>query len=398
MPAPTTAPTSLHSKSVERKQNGNQPATRRHRGGARLNLALQGGGAHGAFTWGVLDRLLEDEDIEFGRISGTSAGALNGAALASGFAQGGRAGARKNLEKLWSQVAQVGVLMSMLLVPLKKPGLGIWDDAMPLLSPYQTNPLSLEPLRSVLASVVDETALRSSRAPPLYVNAVNVNTGLSRVFGPAEVSMATLLASACAPLMFPAVEIDNESYWDGSYAGNPMLWPLYEGDEDTDILMVELTPLVRLGTPRTAKNILNRINEIASINGVVAEMRALELVNQARLAAGEPRVRMHVLSLPDNLSDGELEPSTKRTVGPLLFDLLRRKGYGACSKWLAADRGALGIRSTVDIASRYLAPYRHGKDMQAASAPPPALRRTTLKSSPATTIATKASRQKMALS
>jgi len=356
LPALSVRSASLPSRSPAIEQKRKQRASSQHRGRACLNLALQGGGAHGAFTWGVLDRLLEDEDIEFKRISGTSAGALNGAALASGLAVGGRAGARKNLEKLWSQVAQVGALMSMLLVPLKKPGLGIWDDAMPLLSPYQTNPLSLEPLRSVLASVVDEKALQSGAAPRLYVNAVNVSTGLSRVFGPGEVSIAALLASACAPLMFPAVEIDGESYWDGSYAGNPMLWPLYEGELDTDILMVELTPLVRPETPTTAKNILNRINEIASVNGLAAEMRELELVNAASFADSGPCVRMHVLSLPDGLADGEFEPSTKRTVGPLLFETLRRKGYGACNEWLAAHRGSLGIQSTVNIASRYLAP------------------------------------------
>ncbi len=330
----------------------------------RLNLALQGGGAHGAFTWGVLDRLLEEEDIEFDRISGTSAGALNGAAFASGFAEGGRDGARKNLEKLWSQVARMGVLMSMLLVPLKKPGLGVWDDAMPLLSPYQTNPLSLEPLRAVLASVVNEEAIRSGKGPQLFVNAVNVNTGLSRVFEPPEISISALLASACAPLMFPAVEIEGASYWDGSYAGNPMLWPLYQRTSDTDILMVELTPLVRPETPKTAKNILNRINEVASINGLVAELRALHLVNQASLSAGAPGVRMHVLSLPDRLSGNEFEPSTKRTVGPLLFETLRGRGYRECSSWLAENRAGLGVRSTVDIESRYLAPYRQGSREQ----------------------------------
>jgi NTE family protein len=140
-----------------------------------------------------------------------------------------------------------------------------------------------------------------------------------------------------------------------------MLWPLYEGVPDTDILMVELTPLVRTETPRTAKNILNRINEIASINGVVAEMRQIQLINVAGAAAGGPHVRMHVLSLPDSVAEGEFEPSTKRTVGPMLFDTLRRRGYGACSEWLAANRGAFGRRSTVDIASRYLTPYRQGK-------------------------------------
>ena len=321
----------------------------------RLNLALQGGGAHGAFTWGVLDRLLEEEDIDIGRISGTSAGALNGAALATGLATGGRKAAKENLSRLWQHVTQAGALMSLLHVPLKKPGLGVWDDAMPLLSPYQTNPLSLGPLRYILESVVDLDALKGPNAPPLFVNAVNVNTGSTRVFGPSDMSIAALLASACAPMMFQAVEIDGESYWDGSYACNPVLLPLYEGASDADILMVELTPLHRSETPMTAKNILNRINEIASINGLVAQMRALDLVNRN---ARRPAVRMHVVSLPDKIRYEEVEPSTKRTVSPMLFESLRRKGYDICSGWLTENRAALGRRATVDIGVRYLAPYR----------------------------------------
>lgn len=324
----------------------------------RLNLALQGGGAHGAFTWGVLDRLLDEDDIDLGSISGTSAGALNGAALATGLSTGGREGGKKNLAALWREVVKAGAFMSLLHVPLKKPGMGVWDDAMPLLSPYQTNPLSLEPLRYALSSVVDVAVLKSPEAHPLYVNAVNVNTGRSRVFGPDEMSIDALLASACAPLMFRAVQIEGESYWDGSYAGNPMLWPLYESTADVDIFMVELTPQKRAETPTTAKNILNRINEIASINGLVSEMRALDLVNRS---AGKESVRVHVLSLPETDVEGQVEPSTKRTVGAMLFESLRRRGYGACSDWLVANRDALGRRSTVDIAGRYLAPYRQGK-------------------------------------
>jgi NTE family protein len=322
-----------------------------------LNLALQGGGAHGAFTWGVLDRLLEEDDIDIGRISGTSAGALNGAALATGYAQDGRAGAKANLALLWRKVSEAGAPMTFLLLPLRKPGMGIWDDAVPLLSPYQTNPLALEPLRYILNSVTDIEAMRHPDAPQLFVNAVHVQSGISRVFGPADMSIDAILASACAPLMFQAARIDGESYWDGSYAGNPMLWPLYDGAPDTDILMVELTPLRRPETPTTAKNILNRINEIASINGLVSEMRALDLVNRS---AARESIRMHVLSLPDTGSDLEIEPSIKRTVGPALFETLRRIGYGACEQWLAEHRGKLGDVSSVDIAARYLTPYSPG--------------------------------------
>lgn len=314
----------------------------------------QGGGAHGAFAWGVLDCLLDQPDIDIGRVSGTSAGALNGAALVTGLVRAGRQGAKDNLALLWQRVAAIGAPLTFLLLPLRKPGMGIWEDALPLLSPYQTNPVALEPLRHVLAAVVGLEALRTPCGTPLFVNAVNVHSGFSRVFGPHDMSLDALVASACAPLMCQAAQINGEFYWDGSYAGNPMLWPLYREALDTDILMVELTPLHRPETPTTAKNILNRINEIASINGLVSELRALDSVNRH---VAQADIRMHVLSLPEAGTEVEIEPSVKRTVGPTLFESLRRTGYGACVTWLEQNRGELGHRATVDIERRYLAPY-----------------------------------------
>lgn len=321
-----------------------------------LHLALQGGGTQGAFTWGVLDRLLEDETLTIGRISGTSAGALNGAALATGWARGGRAGARQHLAALWQLVAAAGSLLTWLLLPLRKPGMGLWDDAMPILSPYQVNPLAMAPLRGILGAVADEDALRApGTGPSLYVNAVHVQSGHSRVFGPQELSIDAVLASACAPLSYQAVTIDGEAYWDGSYAGNPMLWPLYEDNLDCDVLLVELTPLTRPETPMSAKNILNRINEIASINGLVAELRALDSINRNVAAAD---IRLHLLSMPDRPAALlENEPSIKRTVGGVLFELLRRDGYSACDAWLAEHRQQLGRAASVDLHARYLAPY-----------------------------------------
>lgn len=320
-----------------------------------VNLALQGGGAHGAFTWGVLDCLLDQDDIDIGRVSGTSAGALNGAALVSGLRRGGRAAAKQNLALLWQRVAQAGAPMTMLMLPLRKPGLGIWDDAMPLLSPYQTNPFALEPMRYIVSQVADLEALQSEGVNELFVNAVNVHSGHTRVFGPADISIDAILASACAPLVFQAAQIEGESYWDGSYGANPSLWPLYESSLDVDLLMVELAPLHRPETPTTAKNILNRINEIASNNGLVSELRALCLVNRT---VPDADIRMHVISLPDSSSELEIEPSIKRTVGPVLFESLRRNGYEACQSWLKAHAAALGVRSSVDINKRYLNPVR----------------------------------------
>lgn len=319
-----------------------------------LNLALQGGGAHGAFTWGALDCLLDQHDLEIGRVSGTSAGALNAAALVTGLAKGGRAAAKDNLAMLWQKIVEAGTPLTFLLLPLRKPGMGIWDDAMPLLSPYQTNPMALEPLRYILNSVVDVDVIRASHGNPLFVNAVNVHTGYSRVFGPQDISVDAILASACAPLMFQAARIDGEAYWDGSYAGNPMLWPLYEQTFDTDIFMVELTPLYRPETPTTAKNILNRINEIASINGLLSELRALDLINRT---VPQADIRLHALSLQDAGTAAEIEPSIKRTVGPILFESLRRTGYSACASWLQANRNSLGVRSSLSLEDRYLSKY-----------------------------------------
>ncbi|KQP17797.1 patatin-like phospholipase family protein [Pseudorhodoferax sp. Leaf267] len=315
-----------------------------------LQLALQGGGAHGAFTWGVLDRLLDEEDIDIGQVSGTSAGALNGAALVSGLAAGGRPAARERLSRLWHAIAAVGTPMTWLMTPLRKPGMGLWDDAMPLLSPYQTNPMAMEPVRMLLAGVVDVDAINAPGPNALFVNAVNVNTGRCRVFGPGEHSLQTILASACAPLVFQAVVIDGQSYWDGGYAGNPSLWPLYRSSPKADILLVELTPLERAETPTTAKNILNRINEIASIQGLVAELQAIDAINRATAKAD---IRLHVVSLPEAGTALEIEPSIKRTVALELFYSLHQRGHAACEAWLATRQGK-ALPAAADIGARYL--------------------------------------------
>ncbi|RYX92187.1 MAG: patatin-like phospholipase family protein [Comamonadaceae bacterium] len=324
------------------------PSTQRK----RLNLALQGGGAHGAYTWGCLERLLDEPELEIGAISGTSAGALNGAALVSGFAKDGAEGAKKRLRQLWTGVAQAGAPLTFFMFPLRKPGMGIWDDVMPLTSPYQANPFGMSPLRTLLDAVIDVEALQQAKGPHLFVNAVNVRTACTRLFEPREMSVDALLASACAPLMFQGVEIDGEVYWDGSYASNPTLAPLYNGEPpDVDILMVELTPLNRSEVPTSAKNILNRINEIASINGLMAELQAIELANRNITGAD---IRFHVVSMPEEPGALMLEPSVKRTVGMEVFESLRESGYAACGRWLEVHGNSLGVRSSVDSRSKYL--------------------------------------------
>lgn len=319
----------------------------------RLHLGLQGGGAHGAFTWGVLDRLLDEDDLHFGRISGTSAGALNGAALVTGLRQGGRQGAKENLARLWTRAAEVGMLGTALLIPARKPSFGIWDDLHPVLPPALANPLGIEPLRYVVQSVVDIPLLRRETDHPLHVNAVNVRTGAMRVFGPAELSVDAILASACAPQLFSAIDVDGDIYWDGSYGANPAIRPLHAGQRDADLLLIELTPPVRSDTPWSAKNVLNRINEIASLTGLVRELQGLHADQQA-----SPGLRFHVVGLADREDNvALLDPSLKRGADHLLFETLRAAGHRTCDAWLQAHRSDIGRRSTVDIDARYLVPF-----------------------------------------
>ena len=305
------------------------------------------GGAPEAFG-AVGDR--RGEIISWGRWPGGDWRRSTSVEVGGNHRSGGRSAAKANLSLLWQRVAQTAAPVTLLTLPMRKPGLGLWDDAMPLLSPYQTNPFALEPMRHIVSQVADVDVLSAPGANALFVNAVNVHTGCTRVFGGADLSVDAILASACAPLMFQAARIDGQSYWDGSYGANPSLWPLYDASTDVDILLVELAPQYRPETPTTAKNILNRINEIASINGLASELRALALINRS---VPDADIRMHVISLPDTGPDIELEPSVKRAVGPVLFESLRRSGYAACTAWLASHRGALGARASVDVHDRY---------------------------------------------
>ena len=314
-----------------------------------LNLALQGGGAHGAFTWGALDRLLEEPSIEFGAISGTSAGALNGAALVTGWVRDGRQGAREQLALLWQKAAEVSALAALMMLPLRKPSLGHWDDLLPLLPPTIANPLGIQPLRYVLGQVIDEKALRSSKAPALFVNALRVRDGATRVFGPADISIEGLLASACAPQLFTAVHFEHEHYWDGSYTANPVLKPLYEGLQQADVLLIELSPLQRPELQLSAKNILNRINEITGNAGLQHEIGLSE-----RTQRDEPGLRFHVLSIPEDGCEAFLDPSIKRSADAVLFETLKQEGRRSCDRWLDENRENLGVRSSVDVNLRYL--------------------------------------------
>ncbi len=338
---------------------------------ARIDLALQGGGSHGAFTWGVLDRLLEDPTLDFDGVSGTSAGALNAAVLATGLAEGGRDGARRALRSFWADVGASGGCFGHVAVPgtFAMPGLAAFNlDAHPMylwfqqwmqaFSPYQFNPYDLNTLRDLVKRHVHEPALREGTLA-LFVTATAVRTGQPRIFTRADVSHDALLASACLPHLFRAVEIDGEPYWDGGYSGNPALWPLVYETDAMDVMLIKVNPLTREATPDTAAEIADRIAEITFNAGLVSEMRAIafvrRLVIEGRVDPGRyKQLRLHMVADDEGLAP--LHPSSKLNTEPRFLEALHGLGHAAAERWLAKHRADLGRRSTLNIEASFLAP------------------------------------------
>ncbi|MCB1808172.1 MAG: patatin-like phospholipase family protein, partial [Candidatus Competibacteraceae bacterium] len=255
-----------------------------------INLALQGGGAHGAFTWGVLDRLLTDQRIRIEGISGTSAGAMNAAVLADGMRKGGPEQARQSLHDFWRAVsnsARFSPLQRTALDALlsnwnldHSPGYVGFDLLTRLTSPYDLNPLNINPLRDLVAELIDFDSARRCDQVKLFISATNVHTGRVRVFRQTEITADVLMASACLPLVFQAVEIDNVPYWDGGYTGNPALFPLFYECTSNDIVIVQINPQKINYTPRSAREILNRLNEITFNASIQRELRSIEFVDR----------------------------------------------------------------------------------------------------------------------
>jgi NTE family protein len=331
-----------------------------------INLALQGGGAHGAFTWGVLDRLLEDERLVFEGISGTSAGAMNAVALASGYHKGGRDGARAALEKFWRSVSHDGRLNPMQRGIMDKL-FGNWsfdnnpmflalDVASRFVSPYDFNPFNINPLREVLESEVDFEAVRANRKIKLFISATNVHTGKVRIFNHSEITPDVVMASACLPLMFKAVEISGTPYWDGGYVGNPPLFPFFRSSKSDDIVLVQTNPIEREETPQTARDILNRVNEITFNASLISEFRAIGFVSRLmnnsflrRIAgkAGYRRMLLHRISANEAMN--KLTSSSKFNTEWPFFLHLRDIGREAAEDFLKQHYAALGKRSSLDI-------------------------------------------------
>ncbi|WP_411969688.1 patatin-like phospholipase family protein [Rhizobium sp. 3T7] len=333
-----------------------------------INLALQGGGAHGAFTWGVLDRLLDEPKLSFEGIVATSAGAMNAAVMAYGLAEGGRSGAQAALANFWRRVSHAaasGPLQPTMLDRLTgskslefSPAFVMFDMITRLMSPYQFNPFNVNPLRQVLEHSIDLGAVRMARCPvKLSICATNVRTGKVKVFGNDELSIDAVMASACLPFLFQAVEIDGEAYWDGGYMGNPALFPLIYGCDTPDILVVHINPIERTELPRTAGEILNRINEISFNSSLLREMRAVAFVTQLidsemALSRNLKRIYVHGISDDDTMKNLSVSSKLNADWGALVD--LRDRGRECADDWLRTNFDAIGKRSTVDIRERYL--------------------------------------------
>jgi NTE family protein len=333
-----------------------------------LDLALQGGGSHGAFTWGVLDRLLDEPGLHFDGASGTSAGALNAAVLATGLAEGGAVGAQAALRNFWMDVAGQGACFGHWPRSAGSGLAGFNLDGNPLyawatqflraFSPYQFNPLGDNPLRGVLQRHVRPEVLREGPLK-LFITATAVRTGQPRVFDRNDLDIEALLASACLPQMFRAVEIDGQPYWDGGYSGNPALWPLIYSTRALDVLLIKINPLLRPETPDTPEEIADRVNEITFNAGLIGEMRAINfvqrLIEDGKLASGEYKdLRLHMVA--DDMGLQPLHASSKLNTDREFLLALHALGHAAAENWLQKHRKDLGKRSTLDLRTTFLAP------------------------------------------
>lgn len=341
------------------------PLTRRR----PICLALQGGGAHGAFQWGVLDRLLEADALDIRAVTASSAGAMNGAALVSGLATGGPEGARAALDKLWRETNQSGgknvfgdsSIWSNALTPGWLKDSPLWRAGETLamsMSPYEFNPFNLNPLDRVLKASIDFEAVRTSEIK-LFVAATAVRHARSRVFRSAEITDQVLLASACLPHLFQAVEIEGEPYWDGGYLANPPLWPLFYEDTPNDILLITLNAFERAEAPKAAGEIMDRLNEVVFNAPLVAELRAVafvqELIQEGRLMPSEREryrnILMHAIEADGWL--GDLSLGSKFNTEWTFLNDLKARGRAAADEWLASCVGAVGRTSSVDLQARF---------------------------------------------
>jgi NTE family protein len=334
--------------------------------GKKINLALQGGGAHGAFTWGVLDALLDDERLTIEGISGASAGAVNAVVLADGYARGGRKGAQERLAAFWRAASRDGNLPQeqrkvldrlFWFLPMAGSPYQAWFESLSqYLSPYDANPLAINPLLDLLRRFVDFDAVRGFDQFELFVSATNVETGRLRIFSREKISAEVVAASSCLPLLFRAVEIDGVPYWDGGYMGNPALFPLITSTETQDMLIVQINPVERRGTPTSTKEIMNRINEITFNSSLVSELETIALVGQliaeGKLAPGKRMgeyrpINVHRIALPHH--GNGLDADSKLNNDFDFFEKLHQMGRRAARRFLDEHFDDIGTRGTLDL-------------------------------------------------
>ncbi len=330
-----------------------------------INLALQGGGSHGAFTWGVLDRLLEDERIAFDGVTATSAGGVNAVLLADGLAAGGREGAKKIMHRFWKKMS--ATTSASIIAPSfidkfnpnfgleNSPGYVMVDIISRFMSPYQLNPTDANPMRDLLVEFVDFERVRQQQVVKLFLSATNVRTGKVAVFPNKEITADHVLASACLPFMMRAPVIDGEAYWDGGFMGNPAIFPVIYGCESADVLLVHLTPTERTELPTNSRAILNRMQEISFNSSLMREMRAVAFVTQmiddGKLTGGK-RIFVHLIEAEDIIR--ELSGSSKMNAEWGFLMHLFEIGRDRADKWIAANYDRIGAETTVDLKAKYL--------------------------------------------
>ena len=337
-----------------------------------INLALQGGGAHGAFTWGALDRLLEEERVEVEGITATSAGAMNAAAFKCGWVQNGRDGAKDCLDRFWHAVsgrAHIGDnpidtwLNTVMPAPAvfsnlveMSPGYLTGEALSRVFSPYELNPLNLHPLRPIVTEMLDFDRVCAEPGPRLFISATNVRSGKIKVFSGDQVTPDAILASACLPTIYQAVEIEGEAYWDGGFMGNPALFPLFYETASSDILIVHINPIERPQVPVSAKDIANRINEISFNSSLLRELRSIDFVSRLIETGQVKRGDMKDVLIHSVMDDDlmrSLSVATKLTPDHTLLERLRAAGRDRMDAFLLAHWDDLGTRSSVDLRTMF---------------------------------------------
>jgi NTE family protein len=329
-----------------------------------INLALQGGGCHSAFTWGVLDRLLDDGRLSFDGVSATSTGCINAVLLADGLASGGREAAKQSLRTFWKRLSDMTALS--LIAPSffdqmnptygleHSPGFVFVDMISRFMSPYELNPFDINPMRDLLNEVVDFERVRTQQAVKLYLCATTVRTGKIAVFTNKEITADHILASACMPFRMRAPEIRGEYYWDGGFMGNPAIFPVIYGCQSCDILLIRLTPTVRTTLPTSARGILDRMEEISFNAALMREMRVVsfttDMIDDGTLTGGK-RMFIHSIEADDIIRD--LAASSKMNADWKFLSHLFERGREHADAWLAENFDSIGVETTIDLKSEF---------------------------------------------